>query len=360
MDALVRPATALFAAGILLAAGLGASELDTGTADRFARMALNCIDREYPNKPEQVLEGPPDVKAPKEFHPSFYGCYDWHSSVHGHWMLARLLRTNPALASADEIRARLDAHFSNDAIEAETRYFETPGARTFERPYGWAWTLRLVADLEASEDPQERAWRSRLKPLENATVARFQDYLPKLTRPVRSGIHPNTAFALAQALDYARATRRADIEKILISRASFYYGSDRACSLAYEPSGEDFFSPCLAEADLMRRVLPPKEYAKWLRRFLPQLSARKPFPLTPVSVADPTDPRLVHLDGLNLSRAWMLRGIARGLPPSDSRRAILLKAAAAHEVAGLARVASGDYAGEHWLAPFAVYLLTEN
>jgi len=356
-SALVRKAAAL-AAGLLLAAQLGASELDAGTADRFARMALACADREYPNKPEQVLDGPSDVKAPKDLHPSFYGCYDWHSSVHGHWMLARLLRTNSALPSADEIRARLDDHFSNAAIEAETRYLQRPSARTFERPYGWAWTLRLVTELETSEDPQERAWRSLLKPLENATVARFQDYLPKLTRPVRSGVHPNTAFALAQALDYARATRRADIEKILISRASFYFGQDLACPLAYEPSGEDFFSPCLAEADLMRRVLPPKEYGKWLRRFLPQLSARK-VPLTPVSVADPTDPRLVHLDGLNLSRAWMLRGIAQGLPPSDSRRAILLKAAAAHEVVGLARVTSGDYAGEHWLASFAVYLLTQ-
>jgi hypothetical protein len=358
--ALVRAAAVFLAAGILLAAGLGASELDAGTADRFARMALACIDREYPNKPEQVLDRPSDVKATKEFHPSFYGCYDWHSSVHGHWMLTRLLRTNPALPSANDIRARLEAHFAGDAIEAEARYLRTPGARTFERPYGWAWTLRLVADLEGSEDAQARAWRNHLKPLEDATLERFQDYLPRLMHPVRSGVHPNTAFALAQALDYARATRRADLEKILISRASFYYGQDRACPLAYEPSGEDFFSPCLAEADLMRRVLPPKEYARWLKRFLPQLSAHKAFPLTPVSVADPTDPRLVHLDGLNLSRAWMLRGITQGLPPSDSRRAVLLKTAAAHEVVGLARVTAGDYAGEHWLASFAVYLLTEN
>ena len=351
---------AAFAAGFLLAARLGASELDAGTADRFARLALACVDREYPNKPEQVLEGPTDVKAPKDFHPSFYGCYDWHSSVHGHWMLARLLQTNPAIPSASDIRARLDAHFTADAIAAEARYLDAPGARTFERPYGWAWTLRLAADLEGSQDPQQRAWRERVKPLENAVLARLQDYLPKLTRPVRSGIHPNTAFALAQALDYARATRRADMEKIFLSRSSFYYGSDRACPLAYEPSGEDFFSPCLAEADLMRRVLPPKEYGAWLKRFLPQLSAHKTFPLTPVSAADPTDPRLVHLDGLNLSRAWMLRGIAQGLAANDGRRAVLLRAAAAHEVAGLARVSSGDYAGDHWLASFAVYLLTEN
>jgi len=351
--------SAAVAAGLLLAARLSGGELEPATADRFAKLALACIDREYPNKPEQVLEGPADVKAPRDFHPAFYGCYDWHSSVHGHWMLARLIQTNPEMPSAD-IRARLDAHFTADAIAAEARYLDTPGARTFERPYGWAWTLRLAADLEGSKDPQERAWRERVKPLENAVVARFQDYLPKLTRPVRSGIHPNTAFALAQAIDYARATRRADLEKIFQSRASFYFGADRACPLAYEPSGEDFFSPCLAEADLMRRVLAPKEYGKWLKRFLPQLSAHKAFPLTPVSAADPTDPRLVHLDGLNLSRAWMLRGIAQGLTASDGRRAVLLRSAAAHETAGLSRVGSGDYAGEHWLASFAVYLLTEN
>jgi hypothetical protein len=347
------------AAVALLAPGALRAQLDPVTADRFAKLALACLDREYPNKPEQVLEGPADVKSPRAFHPAFYGCYDWHSSVHGHWMLARLLRGTLGIPSAGRIREVLDAHFSADTIAAETRYLEAPGSRTFERPYGWAWTLRLAAELDASSDPQERAWRGRLKPLEDSLVGRFQDYLPKLTLPVRSGVHPNTAFALAQALDYARATGRKDFEKILLSRASFYFGSDRACPLAYEPSGEDFFSPCLAEADLMRRVLPPKEYGKWLQRFLPQLNGRKAFPLSPAVVTDPTDPRLVHLDGLNLSRAWMLRGIAQGLPPSDVRRTALLKAAAVHEVAGLARVTSGDYAGEHWLASFAVYLLTQ-
>jgi hypothetical protein len=355
---MVRRGLAL-AAAVFLTSGTLRAELDPGTADRFAKMTLACLDREYPNKPEQVLEGPSDLKAPRDFHPAFYGCYDWHSSVHGHWMLARLLRATPGVASDARIRESLEAHFTNAAIEAETRYLDTPGARTFERPYGWAWTLRLAAELEASQDPQERAWRGRIKPLEDAIVGRFQDYLPKLTLPVRSGVHPNTAFALAQALDYARATGRRDFEKILISRASFYYGQDRGCPLAYEPSGEDFLSPCLAEADLMRRVLSPKDFGKWLHRFLPQLSARKSFPLTPATVTDPTDPKLVHLDGLNLSRAWMLRGIAEGLPASDARRAALLKAAAMHEVAGLARLTSGDYAGEHWLASFAVYLLTQ-
>ncbi len=357
---MTRSLRALAAAAVFAwAAALPASDLDAATAGRFAKLALACLDREYPNKPDPVLEGPADVKPTRDAHPAFYGCYDWHSSVHGHWMLARLLKAYPALPEADAIRARLDAHFSDDAIAAEARYLEAPGARTFERPYGWAWTLTLVGELETAGNPRQTAWRNRLKPLESAVVNRFQDYLPKLTRPVRSGIHPNTAFALSQALDYARATRRPDLEKILLSRSSFYYGQDRACPLAYEPSGEDFFSPCLAEADLMRRVLPAKDYGKWLKRFLPQLSPHKTFPLSPVTVTDPTDPRLIHWDGLNLSRAWMLRGIANGLAPADSRRGVLLKAAAAHEEAGLARVTSGDYAGEHWLASFAVYLLTE-
>lgn len=347
------------AAALVLAALPLRAQIDPITADRFAKMALACLDREYPNKPDTVLEEASDVRPTRDTHPAFYGCFDWHSSVHGHWMLVRLSRVAPEMASASAVRQALDQHLSAEALAAESKSYEKPGARTFERPYGWAWTLRLAADLAASDDPADRAWREHLKPLEDAVVARYHDYLPKLTLPVRSGIHPNTAFALAQALDYARATGRKDFEKIILSRASFYYGQDKACPLAYEPSGEDFFSPCLAEADLMRRVMPPREYASWLKRFLPQLKAHKAFPLSPVTVTDPTDPRLVHFDGLNLSRAWMLKGIAEGLPASDSRRPVLLKTAAAHETAGLARVASGDYAGEHWLASFAVYLLTE-
>jgi hypothetical protein len=200
--------------------------------------------------------------------------------------------------------------------------------------------------------------------LEKAVVARFQDYLPKLTRPVRTGVHPNTAFALAEALDYARANGKAEFEKTLVSRSHFYFGSDAGCPLHYEPSGEDFFSPCLEEADLMRRVLPPAEFARWLKKFLPglspeRLSARKAFSLVPAVVSDPTDPRLVHLDGLNLTRAWTLKGIARALPARDSRRAALWKASEEHGRAGLSRVSSGNYEGEHWLASFAVYLLTD-
>jgi hypothetical protein len=354
-----RPLAGAAWALLCLAAPLSASEVDAATAERFARLALSCIDREFPNKPEQVLDGASDIRAPKDFHPAFFGCYDWHSSVHGHWMLLRLLHTHPEIASAAQIRARADDHLSETAIEAEKRYLQGKSARAFERPYGWAWTLRLATELEGWDDPEARIWRARIRPLDAAIAERLVDYLPKLTYPVRTGVHQNTAFALAEAIDYARATGRRDLEKILLSRSHFYFEQDRGCPLAYEPSGEDFFSPCLAEADLMRRVLPPREYGKWLGRFFPQLSKRKPLRLSPVVVTDPTDPRLVHLDGLNLSRAWMLRGIAQGLPPSDSRRSALLKAAEAHQAAGLARVASGTYEGEHWLASFAVYLLTD-
>ena len=279
-------------------------------------------------------------------------------------MLARLLRTRPDLPSGQLIRARLSAALSPEAVAGEVRYLESKANRGFERPYGWAWMLRLATELHGWDDADAKLWSSRIEPLEKAIVSRYQDYLPKLTRPVRTGVHPNTAFALGEALDYARATHKADFEKTLVSRSHFYFGGDTACPLAYEPSGEDFFSPCLEEADLMRRVLKPAEFSRWLKKFLPGLSPRalspkKAFSLTPAVVADPTDPRLVHLDGLNLTRAWTLKGIAGALPARDPRRALLQKASEEHARAGLGRVSSGNYEGEHWLASFAVYLLTE-
>jgi hypothetical protein len=336
-----------------------ADELDAPTAERFAKLALACTDREFPNKLEQVLESAADAKTPKGLHPSFYGCYDWHSSVHGHWMLARLLKLLPDLPSAPAIRARLSAALSAEAIAAEVKYLEAKSNRGFERPYGWAWALRLAGELHGWDDAEAKTWRARMEPLEKAIVARYQDYLPKLTRPVRAGVHPNTAFALAEALDYARATGKADFEKTIVSRSHFYFGSDTVCPLHYEPSGEDLFSPCLEEADLMRRVLPPAEFGKWLKKFFPRLSARKALSLHPAVVVDPTDPRLVQLDGLNLTRAWTLKGIAHALPAKDARRPLLLKVSEEHVRAGLGRVSSGNYEGEHWLAPFAVYMLTD-
>ncbi len=339
--------------------GEGVERLDQATAERFARLALACIDREFPNKPDHVLDSAADAKVPRDFHPAFFGCFDWHSSVHGHWMLVRLLKTFPDFAAAREIRKRLAAHFTSEAMATEARYLDVKSNKSFERTYGWAWALRLATDLGSWDDPDGKTWRANLDPLVKTIVVRLKDFLPKLTNPIRTGVHPNTAFALGEALDYARAARDTELEKLVIERARTYYENDRACPLAYEPSGEDFFSPCLEEADLMRRMMPRADFAKWLHLFLPGLAAGKRFPLSPAVVTDPTDPRLVHLDGLNLTRAWTLRAIARALPSSDARRKILEKTAEAHAQAGLARVSSGNYEGEHWLASFAVYLLTD-
>jgi hypothetical protein len=357
---LFRRAAVLLGAALLFvgASPLVSADLDAGTAERLAGMALACIDREFPNAPDDVLESAADVKPPKELHPAFFGCYDWPSAVQGHWTLVRLLRLNPDLGAATTIRRRLDAHLTEVALDEEARYLDRPASRDFERPYGWAWALRLAAELETWTGSGAQSWRRSMRPVEEATVARLKEYLPKLTRPVRSGTGTNTAFAMAAAIDYARASGRPEIEKIVVSRSDYYFGRDRGCPISYEPSGEDFLSPCLAEADLMRRTLSPGDYARWLRRFLPSLSGHKAFPLAPATATDPTDASLARLDGLNLSRAWMLRGLAAGLPASDSRRATLLKAAAAHETAGLSRAFSGDYAVGNWLATFTVYLLT--
>jgi hypothetical protein len=358
---------AFFTAILLLAATVrgqsAAPALDAATAERFAKLALACIDREYPNKPEHVLDSSADVQPVRAFHPAFFGCFDWHSSVHGHWMLVRLLALHPEMPLAGEIRARLAPHFTKEAMATEVAYLDRKSARSFERTYGWAWTLRLALELDraasraGADHPALTEWRDAIRPLEAAVAARFADFLPKLTTPIRTGVHPNTAFALGEALDWARAggAGRADFERLVVARSRDFYGRDRACPFAYEPSGEDFFSPCLEEADLMRRVLPAKEFSAWLDRFWPGL-ATSGVALAPAVVSDPTDPKLVHLDGLNLTRAWTLAGIARALPASDPRRERLLRASREHARAGLARVSSGNYEGEHWLASFAIRL----
>jgi hypothetical protein len=274
-------------------------------------------------------------------------------------MLVRLLKKMPEVASEKEIRARLGAHFTQAAMATEAKYLDVKSNRSFERTYGWAWTLRLAAELQAWNDPDGKEWSGNLAPLTSSLVARLRDFLPKLASPIRTGVHPNTAFALGEALDYSRVVKDTEMEKLVLKRSREYYEKDLTCPIAYEPSGEDFFSPCLEEADLMRRVLSREEFGKWLGGFLPGLAADKPFPLSPAVVTDPTDPRLVHLDGVNLTRAWTLNSIARALPASDRRRRVLEGAAGEHARAGLARVSSGNYEGEHWLASFAVYLLTD-
>jgi hypothetical protein len=333
--------------------------LDSARAARLARLALDCVHREYPNKIAHVLGADADARPPRELTPAFYGCYDWHSSVHGHWLLARLARLFPAEPLASEARAALARSLTPDALAAEVRYVEGRGRVSFERPYGLAWLLQLAAELREWPDPQAAAWARALAPLESVAAARLESWLPKLVYPVRSGEHSQTAFALGLALDWARRSGHAALAALVEARARAFYERDRACPLAYEPSGEDFLSPCLAEADLMRRVLPPPAFARWLRAFLPGVPASGSEAwLAPGVVTDRADPKLAHIDGLNLSRAWMLEGVAAGLPSGDRRAAALRAAARAHRDAGLAGVTGEHYEGGHWLGTFAVYLLT--
>jgi hypothetical protein len=329
-------------------------------ASAFARLALKGLTREYPNKPEHVMAGPDDVKGPRALHPAFYGSYDWHSSVHGHWMLARLLRLFPDLPEAKKIRAVLGANLTAENLKAEADYFARKESRPFERPYGWAWLLKLADELKGWDDPDAQAWSRNLRPLADAVVTRYLEFFPKQTYPIRTGVHPNTAFGFAFAHDYARAAGDPRLKELVEERARAYFAADEGAPVVWEPSGADFLSPSLVEADLMRRVLPPAEFRIWFGRFLPGAAGGEPKALfTPATVSDRTDPQLVHLDGLNLSRAWCMRRVAGALPAGDPAREALEKSAARHAEAGLGHVASGDYAGEHWLASFAVYLLTE-
>jgi hypothetical protein len=334
-----------------------AGDLTLVDASRFARLALSCVHREYPNKIAHSLASDADVKSPRQLTPAFYGCYDWHSSVHGHWMLARVARTFPDSAVAVEAKAALAASLTAPNLEQEALYLSSEGRNSFERPYGLAWLLQLASEVHEWDDDQARSWVRNLAPLERVVVARISEWLPKLTKPVRSGEHSNTAFGLGLALDYARITRNVDFQRLLEKRTRDFYLDDRSCPLSYEPSGEDFLSPCLAEADLMGKVLSGSDFAAWFETFLPDL-ARSPNSLTVGQVLDKTDGKLVHMDGLNLSRAWMLKSIARRFPANDARRMSLSRLASLHQTAGLAAVTGEHYEGGHWLGSFAVYLLT--
>jgi hypothetical protein len=328
-------------------------------ASHFAALALKCVSREFPNKPEHVINDAADVKNPKLLHPAFYGCYDWHSSVHGHWMLVRLLRTFPGLPEAAQIRRALNANLAAESVLAEAAYFKQPNRQSFERTYGWAWLLKLAEELHSWDDVDGKSWSASLRPLVDVIVKAYTDFLPKQTYPIRTGVHPNTAFGLAFALDYAQAVGDKKLEALLDERSRNYFSRDVNYPGAWEPGGEDFFSPALMEADLMRRVMKPAEFARWFHQFLPGISKNEPAALLqPAIVTDRSDPKLVHLDGLNLSRAWGMRNIASALPRRDSARNILSISASRHAAAALVHVASGDYAGEHWLASFAVFLLS--
>jgi hypothetical protein len=333
--------------------------LTQSQASRFASLALKCISREYPNKPEHVMNNSRDVDNPEKLHPAFYGCFDWHSSVHGHWMLVRLLRTFPNLPEAAQIRKAIDANLKAENIAGEVAYLKQPNRQSFERTYGWAWLLKLAEELALWDDSDGKRWSRESQPLVDALVNQYITFLPKQTYPIRTGVHPNTAFGLAFAFDYAKTAGNEKLRALIAERSRTYFGKDAGYPGNWEPGGEDFFSPALMEADLMRRVMKPAEFRRWFHRFLPQLTMQRSRNLLrPAIVTDRTDPKLVHLDGLNLSRAWCMRSIASALPAADPSRRVLAESARAHAADALAHVASGNYAGEHWLASFAVYLLS--
>ena len=329
-------------------------KLNTVLAERIAALSLACVHREYPNKISHVLSSDADALVPHRLNPAFYGCYDWHSAVHNHWLLVRLVRRFPTAAFAAEARRALLQNITKDNISGEVAYFEGEGRQSFERPYGLAWLLQLALELHEWPDDLARELARNLLPLEVEAKRRLSEWLPKLAYPVRSGEHSQTAFALGFMINYARGKSQAPFLDLLLRRAREFYFNDRACPFEYEPSGEDFLSPGLAEADVMRRVLEPSDFGGWLSRFFSQADIE----LTPAVSPDPSDPKFSHLDGLNLSRAWMLEGIASGLPSNDPRRGQFLSLAEVHAQAGLAAISGDHYVGSHWLGSFAVYLLT--
>jgi hypothetical protein len=330
--------------------------LTPALASKFARVALAHATREYPTKLDHVLNKRADLKSPRELHPVFFGSFDWHSCVHGYWLLATLLRLFPEMREAGKIEKLFEAQLTAVKMRAETRYLGQPLRATFERPYGWAWLLMLAAELNRHASAKGTRWSDALAPLADAFTQRFLEFLPKATYPTRVGTHFNSSFAVTLALEYAEVTSNDALRKALIDKARAWYSKDSDCQ-AWEPGGDDFLSSALMEAECMRRVLQTSEFSSWLDRFLPRLAVREPATLfTPAIVSDRSDGKIAHLDGLNLSRAWCWRSIAATWPASDARRGIVLEAAEIHFAASLPHV-SGDYMGEHWLATFALLAL---
>ncbi|HEY6894823.1 MAG TPA: DUF2891 domain-containing protein, partial [Rhodanobacteraceae bacterium] len=331
--------------------GAPPTTLDAATAARFAQIALRNIVCEFPHKLDHVMASGGDVRAPRELHPAFHGSFDWHSCVHMHWLLARIRRRFPALPNAKEIDALFDHNLRAAAIAGEVDYLARGESGAFERPYGWAWLLKLAAEMHAADDDDSRRWSSALRPLAVAFAGRVREFLPRTDYPVRHGVHSNSGFALAFALDYAEASNDQALATACIAKTRDWFVGDRNAPASWEPSGADFLSPVLVEAELVRRVLDRERFACWLREWLPGFASAEPGSLfEPVQIGDRRDGHLVHLDGLNLSRAWCLRSIASALPPGDVRIAVARRAADIHFAAGWRGLSSDDFAGSHWLA----------
>ena len=324
-------------------------------AEHLAQLPLKCLQQEYPNKLGQVLNNEQELRSPSSLHPIFYGCFDWHSSVHGHWLLVALMKRFPDLPSSQAIREKLNEQFTVENVVEEMRFFETKYNESFERTYGWTWLLKLQLELDAWKDNDAQNWAMILRPYSELIVQKYKSYLPKLVYPIRTGEHINTAFGLTFAHDYAVAVKDSSFLELINKRSKDFYLKDKNYPLHIEPSGYDFLSPALEEADLMRRVLTSTEFRKWIKDFLPQLS-KKNFDLEPGKVSDRTDGKLVHLDGLNFSRAWCLYGIAAVDPKRYGHLKVIAEQHIRHS---LPSIVDGDYMGEHWLASFAVYALME-
>ena len=334
-------------------------------ADRFSALALTCVHQEFPNKISRTTATAEEIGRPKKIFPAFYGCFDWHSSVHGHWLLVRLLRVGPQDAAwRDEAIAKLNQSFTSENVAGEVTNYNRPEGGSWERPYGLAWYLQLTAELrewaKENNDPQAKEWLEILEPLEADIANGLKGWLPRLAYPIRLGTHNQSAFAFGLMLDWARVAGDSEMENLIISRSKAFHMDDKNCPLAYEPSGEDFLSPCLMEADLMRRMMSKAEFSNWLTDFIPTIPTdRSGDWLAPGIVKDASDGKLVHLDGVNSSRAWNLYHIARALPEGDARKASLVAAAKIHADTGVAAVSAEHYSGSHWLASFATYLMTD-
>ena len=346
---------------IILPSTLGAQQVPVLTKDialKLAEKPLHCINQEYPNKTAHVINAEADAKmTPQQLHPSFYGCFDWHSSVHGHWMLVKLLKVQPDISKYDEIVEILDGSFRADKIKVEGDYFNTwQVAKNFERTYGWAWLLKLDEELATWDHPKAKQWHQNLKPLTNQILLLWKEYLPKQTYPNRTGVHPNTAFAMAFAIDWARTVKDIDFEKQLVEKSKYFYLKNTKTPAYLEPDGSDFFSPSLQIADLMHRILPQKEYARWFDAFYEKRSIEN-ISQIPV-VSDINDYQTVHLVGLSFTRAWCMKGIANALPARHLLKKQFRTTANRFLSNALPLVFQGNYGGDHWLGSFAVYALS--
>ena len=326
--------------------------LNIEEANRLAQLPLHCMNTEYPNKLNQTIGGASDLKTPKELHPAFYGCFDWHSAVHGHWSLVSLLKQFSEINNKTEIEQKLLHNISKENIEQEIRYFEGKHNKSFERTYGWAWLLKLAEELDTWDSDLARRLESNLQPMTDMIVAKYLEFLPKLNYPIRVGEHPNTAFGLSFAYDYAVTVSHVELKSLIEQRAKDFYMNDKGCPLVWEPSGFDFLSPCLEEAALMKRVLSADEFKTWINDFMPELMD-KSFHIETGKVSDRTDGKLVHLDGVNFSRAWSLNYIAKGLPDYKHLRNL----ANVHINYSLPSIVGDRYEGGHWLGSFAIYAL---